>query len=188
MNISRSILVVGTALAAAVAAPAHAQGFLGQPVQVSVNTGSTVLLNGGTQTITAGGNAFSLSGFGLNALVTPTQITYTATGPESFGTGFTLVASETGVSPATILTLTIDPTTTATGFIPADATFDSKDVFASLGNVAFASAGSKLVLDYTAAAAPVPEASTTVSFGLLLALGMGGLVLAAKRKAASKAA
>ena len=30
--------------------------------------------------------------------------------------------------------------------------------------------------------APVPEASTTVSFGLLLALGMGGVVLAARRK------
>ena len=31
-------------------------------------------------------------------------------------------------------------------------------------------------------AAPVPEASTTVSLGLLLALGMGGLVVAAKRR------
>ena len=30
--------------------------------------------------------------------------------------------------------------------------------------------------------APVPEASTTVSFGLLLVLGLGGLVVAAKRK------
>ena len=36
-----------------------------------------------------------------------------------------------------------------------------------------------------ATGAPVPEASTTVSFGLLLALGMGGLVLAAKRRKAS---
>ena len=33
--------------------------------------------------------------------------------------------------------------------------------------------------------APVPEASTTVSFGLLLALGMGGLVIAARRKKVS---
>ena len=32
------------------------------------------------------------------------------------------------------------------------------------------------------AGAPVPEASTTVSLGLLLALGMGGIVMAAKRK------
>ena len=30
--------------------------------------------------------------------------------------------------------------------------------------------------------APVPEASTTVSFGLLLALGMGGVVVAGRRK------
>ena len=34
------------------------------------------------------------------------------------------------------------------------------------------------------AAAPVPEASTTVSLGLLLALGMGGLVVAGKRRKA----
>ncbi len=35
---------------------------------------------------------------------------------------------------------------------------------------------------------PVPEASTTVSFGLLLALGMGGMIFAAKRKKSSAAA
>ena len=35
------------------------------------------------------------------------------------------------------------------------------------------------------APAAVPEASTTVSFGLLLALGLGGLVVSAKRKKAS---
>ena len=34
--------------------------------------------------------------------------------------------------------------------------------------------------------APVPEASTTVSFGLLLALGFGGLVLSARRRARAK--
>ena len=38
------------------------------------------------------------------------------------------------------------------------------------------------------ASAPVPEASTTVSLGLLLALGLGGMVVAAKRKKAAKAA
>ncbi len=38
-----------------------------------------------------------------------------------------------------------------------------------------------------ATAAPVPEASTVVSFGLLLALGLGGLVFAAKRKKARPA-
>jgi len=38
---------------------------------------------------------------------------------------------------------------------------------------------------YRAAGAPVPEASTTVSLGLLLALGVGGLVIATKRKRSS---
>ncbi len=36
-------------------------------------------------------------------------------------------------------------------------------------------------------AAAVPEASTTVSFGLLLALGLGGVVIAKKKKAAASA-
>ncbi|MGI4790237.1 MAG: hypothetical protein ACRYFS_15475 [Janthinobacterium lividum] len=36
--------------------------------------------------------------------------------------------------------------------------------------------------------APVPEASTTVSFGLLLALGMSGIVVAARKKKAAAAA
>ena len=36
--------------------------------------------------------------------------------------------------------------------------------------------------------APVPEASTTVSFGLLLALGMGGVIVAAKKRRAASAA
>ncbi len=34
--------------------------------------------------------------------------------------------------------------------------------------------------------APVPEASTTVSFGLLLALGLGGMMVAARRKKAAR--
>ncbi len=33
-------------------------------------------------------------------------------------------------------------------------------------------------------AAPVPEASTTISFGLMLALGLGGAFLAARKKKA----
>lgn len=44
--------------------------------------------------------------------------------------------------------------------------------------------GTPILLGVTAttAGAPVPEASTAVSFGLLLALGLGGLVVAAKRR------
>ena len=43
-------------------------------------------------------------------------------------------------------------------------------------------AGPGTVTRITITGAPVPEASATVSLGLLLALGMGGLVVAAKRK------
>jgi len=39
-----------------------------------------------------------------------------------------------------------------------------------------------LFREHAFTAAPVPEASTTVSFGLLLALGMGGVLVAHKRK------
>ena len=39
-------------------------------------------------------------------------------------------------------------------------------------------------LTYTAGNAPVPEASTTASFGLLLVLGLGGVAIARRRKSA----
>ena len=44
-----------------------------------------------------------------------------------------------------------------------------------------------LATNITAPSAPVPEASTTASLGLLLMLGMGGLVLAARKKAQASA-
>lgn len=45
-----------------------------------------------------------------------------------------------------------------------------------------------LRLDDVSLSAPVPEASTTASLGLLLALGLGGLVVAARRKKATSRA
>ncbi|MGI4789240.1 MAG: hypothetical protein ACRYFS_10385 [Janthinobacterium lividum] len=42
-------------------------------------------------------------------------------------------------------------------------------------------------LSATLTSAPVPEASTTVSLGLLMALGLGGLAVSAKRRKASAA-
>ncbi len=42
--------------------------------------------------------------------------------------------------------------------------------------------------DFPPAPAAVPEASTTVSFGLLLALGLGGVAVAARKKARASAA
>ena len=51
-----------------------------------------------------------------------------------------------------------------------------------LTNIANPNGGGMLDLTVTKVGAPVPEASTTVSLGLLLALGLGGMVVAAKRK------
>lgn len=52
-----------------------------------------------------------------------------------------------------------------------------------LTNVANANGiGGVLNLTVLTVGSPVPEASTTVSLGLLLALGLGGMVVAAKRK------
>lgn len=49
--------------------------------------------------------------------------------------------------------------------------------------------GTPILLGVTASTnAPVPEASTTVSLGLLLALGLGGLAVAAERKKANSQA
>jgi len=52
-------------------------------------------------------------------------------------------------------------------------------IFSSEGARGLNAGGSLIV---TNSASPVPEASTTVSLGLLLALGLGGLVVAGKRK------
>ena len=72
------------------------------------------------------------------------------------------------IAPGLGFTLTNAISISNTGFILAD----GEDAF---GNSA----------TYLLQLNPVPEASTTVSFGLLLALGLGGMVIAAKRKKAA---
>ena len=56
-----------------------------------------------------------------------------------------------------------------------------EDDAATGGNEAAPGTVTRIVLN----GAPVPEASTTVSLGLLLALGMGGLIVAGRRRKAS---
>ena len=51
----------------------------------------------------------------------------------------------------------------------------------------FTASGTSFDLVPGVVGAPVPEASTTASFGLLLLLGLGGLAVAAKRKKAALA-
>lgn len=68
--------------------------------------------------------------------------------------------------------------TFSTGYVPVtagDHTLTFTGLTASGDHTAF--------VDNVGVAAPVPESSTTVSLGLLLALGMGGVVVAKKRKA-----
>ena len=182
MTISRSILLTGLALAG-VAAPAHAQGFLGQPVDVTDQFSGITLVSLGTQTITAAGNTFPSSG--ISAFITPTTITYSIAPNTGGNQSVSYVATETGSTPTDVFSATIDPATTIPGFTPGAISFDSKDVFADFTGINY-SGGQNLVIDYTtAASAPVPEASTTVSFGLLL--GLGGALVAAKRKHAQSA-
>ena len=69
-----------------------------------------------------------------------------------------------------------------TGVVESPSGFHGSGEFAPTSRVI--TAGSLIVT----AAEPVPEASTTVSFGLLLALGMGGVVIAAKKKKAAASA
>ena len=59
------------------------------------------------------------------------------------------------------------------------------DVFQIYTNSGLNGSESLHLTSFTPAA--VPEASTTVSFGLLLALGLGGVVIAAKKKKAAAA-
>ena len=185
-------LLTFTVLAAVAssAAPAHAQGLIGQPVNVNFfninSSGHNILSDYGTQTIIAGGNTFAAPAqknlLPFAAFVTPTQVTYTATTVASFGNGnFSFAASEMGSLPATIIGVAIDPSTTVTGFPAAKLTFDASDIYAEIDGVHFQS-GQKLVLDVVSTPAAVPEASTTLSFCLLLAFGLGGMVLTRQKK------
>ncbi len=197
MALSRSILLSGLVLTASLtSSAAHAQGFLGQSVDVTQQFRGQGLpqvnQDFGTQTIAPLGTTFSNTPDNITVLITPTQMIFSELIPNqvqsypalSFFSGY--VATETGGYPATILSATLDPATTAVGFTPSAITFDATDIFVSESvNATSISDNQKIVVDYTTSgAAPVPEASTTASLGLLLALGLGGLVIARKRKSA----
>ncbi|MGI4789845.1 MAG: hypothetical protein ACRYFS_13455 [Janthinobacterium lividum] len=88
-----------------------------------------------------------------------------------------------GTTPGTVLAGGTSETVTFTSSDPA------KSFVSMTSNGPGGAAG---VSDITpapgAVSAPVPEASTTVSFSLLLALGMGGAAVAAKKKKAATSA
>jgi hypothetical protein len=140
----------------------------------------------GTQNVTPLGVTFTDGA--TNTLVKPTQIVFTfnlaATFIQATFNGYQI--AETGISPATITGFLIDPATNLPGFGVSRVTLDPTDVFANFQGLTF-TRNNNVTLDIFTAAPAVPEASTTVSFGLLLALGMGGVVVAAKRKRAQSA-
>ena len=175
------------ALTGAAARPASAQTLDGQPLHVTSNYPdiSTVFADEGTQTVTSASGAGYLVNDDFNIYVTPTQMTFdTYSGitvnfiPASFN-GFAL--TETGAAPSVITGVSIDPATTESAFTTSDITFNSTSVAANFQGLQF-TPNDKVVLDLTFGPTPVPETSTTISFGLLLALGLGGMVVAAKRK------
>jgi len=193
-------LALTAGLATLIHAPAQAQSLNGQPVDVSLRFGPTgpssaLQTDFGIQTVTPGGATFTSSN-NLTTVVTPGQVVFTNLTTNAFTFQGTLTpgsvayfagfgVAETGSSPATIAGLSINPATTVTGFNSSLLSFTPTAVFANfnstLNNFIFRP-GSNLTLDLSFAPAAVPEASTTVSFGLLLALGLGGVVIAAKRK------
>lgn len=96
--------------------------------------------------------------------------------PVPFGPG----ASYTGI----LFAYDITPTTDLGGYTPGAYTINEYLAGNNPPNTPDASATEAFNITVTGPAA-VPEASTTVSFGLLLALGFGGLVVAAKKKKAT---
>ena len=189
-SLNAAFALAGLGLTALVAAPAQAQGLNSQPVDVSFRIGptgptSTTTSDLGTQTVSPAGAAFSVDG--VNVLVTPTQIRFTQAnlstlfGLQSGFQGFRI--AETGPAPATIIGFLVDPATNVMGFDLSRVSGDPADIFANFQGLTI-TAGQDVTLDVFTAPPAVPEASTTVSLGLLLAFELGGIVLAKKRRKA----
>ena len=185
-----AIAVVGlAALGLAAAHPAAAQGLNGQPVTLDYlyPDQSSVRVAGGTQTVTPAGASYTFFGLG-GVKVTPTQLIVTnllgstATYTAATFNGFHLL--EVGASPSAITGVTVDPATNVAGFDSSRVSFSTSGIYLNFQGLVITGTGN-VTLDIAATPAPVPEASTTVSLGLLLALGMGGLVAAGKRKKVS---
>jgi len=166
--------LAGLALAAgASVAPAMAQGNLFSPpgtFSFSMPTATTFSASGNNDSFNA-----------LNSTTTQT-VGFTLTGTQIGATNVfmlnSLVITPVGsVNP----TFTFNPTNN-----PLDFSFTNvAGVPVAIASLGADNTGTTFNLVGGTASAPVPEASTTASFGLLLALGLGGLAIAAKRKKAA---
>lgn len=81
----------------------------------------------------------------------------------------------------------INGATTSPGFSLFDTAQNQERIYQSFGQGSGYVDTEGLYTQFTVTPAAVPEASTTVSLGLLLALGLGGVVVAAKKKRAIRA-
>lgn len=166
------------------------QSYINNTDEVNINynpTSQNITL--GSQTFTPGGLSIH-SGlneqFGIVRFTAPIAGTYSFTG--SFYPGDTngnstvnILANGVSVFSGTRTGSNTTPFTNAGLTLAAGDTLD----FAVGGSFSYDDSG--LAATITGMSnAPVPEASTTVSFGLLLALGFGGIALSARKKSISR--
>lgn len=123
-----------------------------------------------TQTVTLG-NTTAQNGFSVPVTQWGTNfsLSFNYTDPPGTDpTDFSLTLQKTGQADASLFDIQFDPSGKAT---------------------LLSSAGGVTITPQTGTpglSAPVPEASTTVSLGVLLALGLGGLVVSARRKTTAR--
>ena len=197
MQVPRSAALTALAFTAGLAvlahAPAHAQGLNGQMVNVTILSPdkATVYENEGTQTVASAGTTFLDTHGNTTTTVTPGQVVFTFISTGTFGeatfNGFQI--AETGGAPATITGVSLDSSSNLSGFDASRISFDTKDVFANVQGLSFVQ-GHNVTLDLSflpPTPAAVPEPSATLTFALA-ALGLGGLMVAARKKKANTAA
>lgn len=188
-----ALTLLGIAALGLAAHPAAAQGLSGQDVSFAFGVGDTAptasyFTNLEKQTIPLTGVTYFDDDDSVNAFVTPNQIVLTSTQDGLFASdpfvGFRF--AEVGTSPQTITGISLDPATNLPDFQADQLSFDANNIYVNFSGLDF-SQGQNVTLNFTSvpSSAPVPEASTTVSLGLMLALG--GLVFAVKRKKAHAA-
>jgi len=202
MQVPRSAALTALAFTAGLAvlahAPAHAQGLNGQMVNVTIlyPNKATVYEDEGTKTVASAGTTFLDTHGNTTTTVTPGQVVFTFTATGTFGkatfgedafNGFRI--AETGGAPATITGVSLDSSSSLSGFDASRISFDTKDVFANVQGLSFVQ-GQNVTLDLSflpPTPAAVPEPSATLTFALA-ALGLGGLMVAARKKKANTAA
>ena len=140
---------------ARVAAPGSTFTFTGT---LANNSGSTVFLNG---------DSLSLNGPGLTSDDSP----FLSNAPLSLANGDSYSGDFFSVS--------VDPATPAGTYFGTFAVTGGAD-----GSAQDTVASQDFSVQVTSGSAPVPEASSVASLGLLLALGLGGVAVARRRKAA----